>query len=168
MARRYPVRKSLRDELLANNRADRFLALMAGKEPMTQSVVAPKRIIKHKSDKEELEGSVLREVGEIILLSPNVVLAWRQNGGAAQAADGVFRIWFYRWVKRPIKEFVLVDFLGVLKSGNMFALECKRRDWKYAGTEREISQGNFMAEIIKSGGKAAFVTSAEQALAVLK
>jgi hypothetical protein len=171
MTRRLAPRKSLKDQVKANAAWAAFASPTGTAPPLPASLEylgKPKRVITHRSEKEELEGSVLKEVGEIILLSPNVVLAWRQNGGAAQASDGVFRIWFYRWIKRPIKEMVLVDFVGVLKDGHMFAIECKRRDWKYAATEREESQFNFLHEIIKSGGKAGFATSAEQALQILK
>lgn len=166
--RKFAPRKSLRDTLLENNAADRHYAAMYGKEPMAQSQIKPKRVITHRSEKEELEGSVLREVGEIILLSPKVALAWRQNGGAAQAPDGVFRIWFYRWIKRPVKEMVLVDFVGMLKDGRMLAIECKRRDWKFTGTDREEAQSMFIKNIVAHGGVGGFVTSAEQALQILK
>ena len=175
MARRPTFKPSFRDHIGEVNRA------LAGQEAMfgdlrrakgmpepAPIILGPKRVIQHRSEKEELEGSVLKEVGKVIALSPNVVMAWRQNGGAAQAADGVFRIWFYRWVKAPVKEIVLVDFVGVLKSGFMFAIECKRRDWHYAASDREIAQANFMGQVKARGGKAGFVTCAEQAQAILK
>jgi hypothetical protein len=165
------VRKSLRDTLDTNAKSLNTLLALAGKPPMpipASVAMGTKRVITHHSEKEELEGAVMREVAEIILLSPRVHLAWRQNGGAAQAPDGIFRIWFYRWVKRPVKEMVLVDFLGVLQSGHMLAIECKRRDWHYTGTEREQAQKAFIDRIIAAGGRGGFVTNAEQALAILK
>lgn len=169
--RKFATRKSLKDQVRANQAWAAFASPDGKAPPLPESIKhlgEPKRIITHRSEKEELEGSVLKEVGEIILLSPNVVLAWRQNGGAAQAPDGVFRIWFYRWLKRPVKEMVLVDFLGVLKSGHMLAIECKRRDWKFTNTPREAAQFAFIRTIQGSGGRGGFVTSAEQAQALLK
>ncbi len=171
--RAFAPKRSLKDQVADNQRIAAFYA-KDGKAPdlphSPQYLGEPKRKITHKSDKEELEGSVLKEVGEIILLAPSVLIAWRQNGGAAQAADGVFRIWFYRWIKRPVDKMVLVDFLGILKYplGRMLAIECKRRHWHYTGTEREVKQKAFIDSVIASGGRGGFVTSAEQALALLK
>lgn len=160
------IRKSLRETMATNNLWDKFYAKSHGMEPVAQVEVKAKRVIQNHSGKDELEGAVMREVGEVILLCPNVILAWRQNGGAAQAADGVFRIWYYRWLKRPTK-MRLPDYMCVLKDGRMGVIECKRRDWKYTGTEREAEQKAFIDRIIASGGRGGFVTSADQALKIL-
>ena len=160
-------RPSPRDALATSNAADKFHAAMSGKEPMAQTAIAEKRIVVNRSEKEELEGAVMQEVAEVILLCPNVILAWRQNGGAAPAADGVFRIWYYRWLKRPTK-MLLPDFMCVLRDGRLGVIECKRRDWHYTGTDREVAQKAFINRIIATGGRGAFVTSAAQALALLK
>lgn len=169
--RKFAPRKSLKDQVKANQAAMRAMSPTGTAPPLPASLEylgKAKRVITHRSEKEELEGSVLKEVGEIILLSPKVALAWRQNGGAAQAPDGVFRIWFYRWIKRPVKEMVLVDFVGMLKDGRMLAIECKRRDWKYTGTDREKAQMAFIVTVQANGGRGGFVTNAEQALEILK
>lgn len=171
MARRaFAPRRNLKDQVAANQRQMAAFSPDGKAPPLPASLEylgEPERVIKHKSEKEELEGSVLKEVGEIILLSPNVVLAWRVNGGAAQAEDGIFRIWFYRWIKRPSKEMTLPDFLCVLRSGKLAALEAKKRAWKFTGTDREKAQKSFIDAIISRGGVGGFVTCAEDAQRIL-
>lgn len=172
---RFPPRKpTFRAQMAANNAANRGMEAMYGDRRVEKGIAAPdfpelpaKRVIQHHSDKEELEASVMREVADVILLCPRVILCWRQNGGAAQAADGVFRIWYYRWVKRP-KKMRLPDFMCVLDSGKLGVIECKRRDWQYAGTEREQEQKAFIDRIVATGGRGGFATSAEQALQIIK
>lgn len=107
----------------------------------------------------------MREVADVIILSPNVLTAWRQNTGSLPNANGA-PIWFYRFVKWT-DEMTLVDYLCVLKSGKLAALECKRKGWKYTGTPREKKQDAFIQSVRGCGGRGGFVTSAEQAIEIL-
>jgi len=157
--------KSLRDARLDANKWDRFYALMHGKEPANQQVVAPKREIVNRSDPADLEAAVMREVGEVIALSPEVLLAWRQNSGSIRDERGV-PVRFYKFIKWSA-EMTLVDYLCILRTGKLCALECKRRDWEFTGTDREVKQEAFIEAILRTGGKGGFCTSGEQALAIL-
>jgi hypothetical protein len=62
---------------------------------------------------------------------------------------------------------VVTDFWGLLRDGRMLALEVKRRDWKRVSGAREQQQQAFIDVVKSAGGVGGFVTSAEDALALL-
>lgn len=162
------VRKSLREVIAQNNASDRFYAAMAGKEPRAQSVIAPVRAYTKRTASDDLEAAVSIEVGQLLATHPRIIFAIRQNTGAT--ADYV---WFYRWIKSP-NPMTITDYIGFMFAGEPlravpFAIECKRRDWKFTGRiEREELQREYIQTIIDCGGRGGFVTSAEQALEILK
>ena len=168
------ARKSLRDTLATNNASDRYYAAMAGKSPAFQAAIAPKRAYTKRTASDDLEAAVSIEVGQVLATHPNVIFAVRQNTGAADMVGKggkVYPVWFYRWV-RCDGEITITDYWGFMFSPARFvvpfALECKRRDWCWSGIEREKQQRGFIDKIIDFGGRGGFVTSAEQALAILK
>ena len=165
MARRPAKRVSLRDAYTQSNAWDRYYAMSAGMEPQAQIAVKDKRVVTNRSEPGELEAAVMREVADAIILAPSVVIAWRQNTGSLRNASGA-PIWFYKFVKWT-EEMTLVDYLCILKSGQIAALECKRKGWKYTGTPREKKQDAFIQAVRSGGGRGGFVTSAEQALEIL-
>lgn len=166
MARRPAPRVSVREARENANKWDRYYAMSAGMEPQNQQVIAPKREIVNRSEPGELEAAVMREVADVIILAPSVLIAWRQNTGSLPNANGA-PIWFYKFVKWT-DEMTLVDYLCILKSGRLAAIECKRVNWKYTGTPREVKQDAFIQAVRAGGGRGGFVTGAEQALEILK
>lgn len=143
------------------NAGDRYYAAMAGVAPQNQQVIAPKREIVNRSDPSELEGAVMKEVGELLAMHPQIVFAVRQNTGATTDY-----VWFYRWVKWPEK-MTISDYWGLQRNRRMFAIECKRRNWKYTGSEREQQQKAFIDTVVESGGRGGFATCAEEAREIL-
>jgi hypothetical protein len=164
-ARKFAPRKSLRDTLAENNAADRYYAAMHGKEPMVQSQIAPKRVYKKRTEDEDTEAAVIREVALIVAGHRNVIWAGRFNSGALEDSRGI-PIFFFRWLKND-DDMKFVDIFGRAKFG-YFALEAKHRQWHYTGTPREKAQDAFIQAIRAAGGRGGFVTCAEQAMEILK
>ena len=162
---RAPKPRSVREAYTDSNKWDRFYALMGGEEPKNQIAVKDKRVVTNRSEPGELEAAVMREVADVIILSSNVLLAWRQNSGSIQDMRGV-PVSFYKWVKWT-EEMTLVDYLCMLRSGKFAALECKRKGWKYTGTPREKKQDAFIQAARGAGGRGGFVTCGEDALEIL-
>ena len=167
-------KKSLKQTIAENNKGHALWGAMSGKpvpaEFAAKPVVAPKpRKPSVASDPHELEASVQREVFSVLAKHPSVLFAVRQNSGAAMS--GNVPIWFYRWARRNGVEMTLVDFWGMLNRGDrgfcMFALECKRRDWKRVSGTRELQQSNFIDVVRSTGGVGGFVTCAEDAMEIL-
>lgn len=117
------------------------------------------------TDKSQLEAAVQREVFSVLAKHPAVLFAVRQNSGMAMSGNSP--IWFYRWARRNGIEMTLTDFWGLLRDGRMFCMECKRRDWKRVSGAREIQQQAFIDVVKSAGGVGGFVTSGEDALALL-
>ena len=46
--------------------------------------------------------------------------------------------------------------------GQFVSFECKRSDWRYAGTDRELAQERWAQIVTSLGGEARFVTSEDQ------
>ena len=113
---------------------------------------------------DDSEAPVLKEVGELLAVHPEVVLAVRQNSG------GIYRraafMWFYRVLRKP-EEVAISDYWGFLRDGTPYALECKKPAWKKPSNEREKQQAAFLRLVECVGGKAGFVRSAEEAKALL-
>lgn len=165
MTRRKP---SYREQIEQANAADRFYAALSGKQPMMQTPIAPKRERKP-VDPNIAEAGVMQDVGALLQVHPNVMMAVRQNAGAMayQDAKGSLRpVWFYQWVRRPVK-MRITDFWGFMKDMRPFALEAKRRDWKGPSDEREFEQEAFLNAIRSLGGIAGFVRNVDEAKALL-
>ncbi len=174
--RKMRFKPSLKQTVAEHEKAIRFMCKMAGKpipEAFAEKPVAPEpdkppakpRKPPVATDKHDLEAAVQREVFSVLAKHPAVLFAIRQNSGMAMSGDSP--IWFYRWARRNGLDMTLTDFWGVLRDGRMFALECKRRDWKRVSSAREIQQQAFIDVVKSAGGVGGFVTCAEQAMEIL-
>ena len=167
---------SLQDQMEAYAGAMRGLCALNGK-PMPPELEAPTRIVKPtrsapvKSDPSTLEASVMTELAQVYHTHPNILFAVRQNSGSSQIGNSY--VWFWKWMRRNSVEMTLVDTWGLLRDGRMFAIEAKRPGWKGVGTGdseqavKERRQQNFINVVKVGGGVGGFVTSGEQALAIL-
>jgi hypothetical protein len=91
------------------------------------------------------------------------IILWRNNSGVLIAKDG-----------RPVRfglcnesnlinnDFKSSDLIGITNSGTFIATEVKKEGWKFAGTEREFAQQNFINFIKRKNGIAGFCNSVEQ------
>lgn len=164
---------SLKQTVSDHEKAIRWMCNMAGKPIPAEFAERAPEPAKPKStrkpptptDKSQLEAAVQREVFSVLAKHPSVLFAVRQNSGAAMSGDTP--IWFYRWARRNGIEMTLTDFWGLLRDGRMFCMECKRRDWKRVSGAREIQQQAFIDVVKSAGGVGGFVTSGEDALALL-
>jgi len=160
-------RKTLRDTLLENQKAEKAWAAAYGKPLRDDMVlVAEKRAHTKASDGSELEAAVLREVAALLAVHPRVAFAVRQNSGMSYNEGGA-PVYFYRWARAKVK-MRITDFWGMLTDGRMFALECKRRNWKSPSGEREGEQQAFLMTVRDHGGVSGFVTSSEQAQRIIE
>ena len=107
-------------------------------------------------------------VAELLSVHPKVLFAVRQNSGAAsyEAKSGKWApVNFYRIVTpQPV---TITDFWGIMRDGRMLAIECKRPGWKAPRDDRERRQWAFLQIVANCGGISGFVTSAEEAYAIL-
>lgn len=160
MRRRLGFRKSFRDQIEDANKADRYYALMAGKEPQNQTVLPPKR---ERAAPRKLEAPVVAAISELLAVHPRVLFAVRQNSGAAGEHS---HIHFYRILTHG-KEITIVDFWGFLKDGRFLAIEAKAPGFKGPHTDREMKQFNFLQMVRNCGGIALFADSIEDVTAAL-
>ena len=170
---------TLNEQIRMNEAALKAMCRFNGKpEPEgfdTPEKVKRERAVVNPSDPNELEAAVMREVGQVLSSHPKVMFAIRQNSGSVEmelAGGKTAPVWFYRWIKRK-SDMTITDFWGMLVDGRMFAIECKERKWKMSGEntvkgKREFKQWNFIFTVKYAGGVGGFVTSAEQALEILK
>ena len=116
----------------------------------------------------DLEGPVIKAVGELLGVHPLILFAVRQNSGALpyHREGRAVPVWFYKLARRP-EPMTIVDYWGFLKDGRPLALECKRPDWKKPRTEHEDRQQAFLRMIEAIGGIGGFVRSADEANALL-
>ena len=118
---------------------------------------------------------MLRAISELLEVHPRVVIAWRQNAGAASydAKDGRYRpIHFYSWIRRPAK-MRLPDIVGmILRKDGLglapLAIEAKRAGWSKPTDEREYDQAAYLELIRSHYGVALFATSADQVAEALR
>ena len=76
-------------------------------------------------------------------------------------------VWFWRWIKSGEK-MTICDYWGAATWG-MFAIEAKKRDWKFnPANERERKQKAFIDLIISLGGRGGFATCYEDAVKILE
>ena len=164
---------SLKQTVSDHEKAIRWMCNMAGKpipaefaeKPVAEKPAPKPRKPPTPTDKSQLEAAVQREVFSVLAKHPAVLFAVRQNSGAAMSGDAP--VFFYRWARRNGIEMVVTDFWGLLRDGRMLALEVKRRDWKRVSGAREQQQQAFIDVVKSAGGVGGFVTSAEDAIALL-
>lgn len=133
---------------------------------------APKRVPvprpKKRPSEDRTEAPVLRAVGELLACHPKVAIAIRINSGMAYSESGA-PVWFHRLIG-PGR---ISDYIGTLRDGRSFALECKPPDWVAGkasgkGREREAEQEAYIDRVIEAGGVGGFVRSVDEAMAVLR
>ncbi len=167
-ARKLDSNLTKRERAIELNAANKFCSWLGGRVPANTYVVPDKRIIVNRSDDVDLERAVMREVSKVIALHPKVLIGVRANSGAAQlpGRNGKDQhVSFYKIIRGPSMS--ITDYWCILTNGKFAAIECKRRDWHYTGTPRELLQQHFIDVVKRSGGVGGFVTSAMQALEIL-
>lgn len=93
---------------------------------------------------------------------------WRNNSGATADETGrVIRFGLGNDSAQTNRVFKSSDLIGITRRpacgcGVFTAYEVKRPGWKYAGTEREQGQFNFIKKVISLGGIAKFITNVEE------
>ncbi len=169
-----PKKPTLNETIRANEKALRGLCFAAGK-PMPEGFDTPaveRKTRAPSKPSDDSEAAVMREIADVIDKHPRILFAVRQNSGAATI--GNTPIWFWKWLRRRGVEMTLTDTWGCLTNGRMFAIEVKERNWKGVGTGdtekaiRERRQEAFINVVKSVGGVGGFVTSAEQAMEILK
>lgn len=160
------ARPSLREQMTANQKALDLLAWASGRPRVELDIPAKRE--RRAPDPEDSEAPVLRAVGELLAVHPQVLFAVRQNSGAmTYERDGrPVPIWFYR-VVRATADATLTDYWGLLRGGRMLAVECKRPSWKAVQSDREKKQLAFIRMVQSAGGVGGFVRSAEEAKGLL-
>ena len=172
-SRKMRFKPSHKQTVAEHEKAIRWMCQMGGKPippEFAEKSAAPAATAKPRkpptpTDKNDLEAAVQREVFSVLAKHPAVLFAIRQNSGMAMSGDSP--VFFYRWARRNGLDMTLTDFWGVLRDGRMFALECKRRDWKRVSGAREIQQQAFIDVVKSAGGVGGFVTCAEDVLSLL-
>lgn len=139
-------RKSLRDILLGNQAASQFYATMADK-PLSPQVVkipdAPKKRIKSDLPRKDLlEKDIQKQILTLLKRHPKVQWVARFNSGTFMSGD--------RYIASNSQS-GMSDILGMLKGGQLFAIECKTRTGKIMPHQQEF------LDLITVGGGLAFV-----------
>jgi len=165
-----------RDERQKVINANKYMEAMFGDRREAKGLAKPEikelkpvRQIVNRSDEDELEAAVMREITQLLQVHPSVTLAIRANSGSAQIRGKNGKdmpIWFNRFIKGG-SDFTVTDFWGLARFG-LFAIEAKRRDWTYTGSEREKKQKGFIELVNRLGGRAGFATSAAEAQTILE
>ncbi len=164
---RMKTKKSHNDNLRDNYKGEAFHAAMMGKPVRSDLEPPPDKQVRTKQmADEDREDDVIRDITALLAVHPKVLMAWRQNSGMAYNQGGA-PVYFYRWVRCKTK-MRIVDFVGLLTDGRPFALEAKNRLWTKPSGEREAEQQNFLLTVKYAGGVSGFVTSAEQAQAIIE
>lgn len=104
---------------------------------------------------------------QCMLLAPRLGCAlWRNNSGALSDRTGrLVRFGLGHTSARLIKVWKSSDLIGIREhDGRLIAIECKWSGWTGLPrlTEEEQAQANFLADVARRGGIAAFVTDAGQ------
>jgi hypothetical protein len=119
------------------------------KADQSQPAGRPKKAPKKKS---VTEAVVLRECALVLETHPAVAMWWRQNTGAAKFGDRYVRFSFVG----------ASDYMGVLKGGRFFAVECKA-----VGGMPTDNQKAFLANVADAGGVSVCVDSSAKLVAFL-
>lgn len=174
MPRRFQPKKSFRQTLVDNKKAlDMYAALSGRPTPHESDFVVNDKRQRGPTDQATSEAGVMSEVKMLLGIHPKVLLAVRQNSGAAGYQDQhghYVPVWFYNIVRCP-EAMTITDWWGFLyidKTPVPFAIECKNRKWLYKATDREVRQKAFIDMVIDCGGRGGFVRSAEEAQRVIE
>jgi hypothetical protein len=99
------------------------------------------------------ETNILKEV--MMALSGAGCIVWRNNVGALQDADG-------RWIRYGVCNPGGSDIIGIAPGGRFIALEVKTETGRVSKEQR-----NFIDAVLRAGGVAGVVRSAEDALGLV-
>jgi len=139
-------RKSLRDTLLQNEAAMNFYAVMSGMETPQQPIKvpdAPKKRIKSDAPRADLlEKDIQKQILMLLKRHPKVQWVARFNSGTFISGD--------RYIASNSQS-GMSDILGMLKGGQLFAIECKTRTGKIMPHQQDF------LDLINEGGGLAFV-----------
>lgn len=111
---------------------------------------------------------------EILLeMSKRGAVLWRNNVGVAFRKDGVPIRYGLANVSKKMNSFLKSsDLIGItpvkitpkmvgLTVGVFTAIECKKEDWEFKGTEREVAQQSYIDLVKKKNGFATFCNNVE-------
>lgn len=142
----------MRERIEDANKADRFYAALAGKQPMNQTVLPPKREYRRNPTGKRLERDVLAEVLEALRRDPRVALVERQQSGVFMEGN--------RYIRVGTKG--ALDVRGYLVGGRGFEIECKSDSGRLTPEQSER-----IATLLANGVVAGVATCAAEALAIL-
>jgi len=150
-------RKTLRETLLANEKAMGFYAAMAGKSIPERVIELPKEPKKRKPSSEPrtdlLEKDIQKQILMLLKKHPKIQWVARFNSGTFMDGD--------RYIKSNSQD-GMSDILGMFKGGRLIAIECKSRTGKVKPNQQDF------LDLINAGGGLAFVArSVEDVLARL-
>lgn len=145
---------------------------ITGPEPAVRAARQPAQSPRPKPGRiEASEADVKTAVLRFLAAHPNVATVILHNSGTAYNANGQ-PVAFYRVIKGPE---LLVDIGGELNDGRTYRIELKREGWRMAGDNathdgavRERKQLACIQDCISRGGVGGFVTSVEEARAVIE
>lgn len=145
-------RRSLRDTLLASQKASDLYADMADKPRMDYAIPSPPKKRTRSASGKPLEKHILKAVLQALRAHPKVSFAWRMQSGVFQDGD--------RFVRVGTKG--LPDIVGMLRGGRLFAIECKS-----ASGSVTSEQSAWLVAVRDNGGIAGVARSVEDALALI-
>ncbi len=157
MRRPGPLRKpSFRDHIGAVNASMRGQEAMYGDLREAKGIakpalleLAPKRVYTPRTDKGAKEKTVKQKIREALRADPRVAFVWNEISGQY----GDLRVGF---VGKP-------DLLGMLKTGQLFAIETKREK----GGILSEAQAACLQFIRDNGGRAGVARSVDEAIAII-
>jgi hypothetical protein len=109
---------------------------------------------------EPTEAQILSSVLAYLAWNPRIAWVARVNNGAGTNPEGQY-VNFNRLYKLPGA--TLTDIIGQLKTGRLFAIECKRH-----GADPTSGQLAFLAAVSAAGGISAVVRSVEDVRALIE
>jgi len=149
MRMRFPRgRLSVRDQRLAVKGQLQGLAIMAGVPVPEYTAHIPEKRGPRKPSEKIPERRILADVLKMLRKHPHVVCCWRMQSGVFQQDDRTIRVGVVG----------LPDVIGMLKGGQLFAIEVKSEDGVLTG-----SQEYWLDTIRHFGGRAGMARSAEDA-----
>lgn len=168
MKRRLHFKPGLQESIRQNQRGLDHYAALSGKPRI--DIGAKEKVVRGPVNHAESEAPVLKAVGQLLAVHPNIAIAIRINSGLAyDQRDAPVR--FHMLVRG---DGVCVDYVGAMRDGRPFALECKRPDWSgvsranHKGAIREQRQEEYINVVRAIGGVGGFVRSVDEAIEVIR
>lgn len=139
-------RTSLRDTLLKNQAALDAMAIMAGKPKREMVIPLPpppkKHVARAEPRAEPLEKDIQKAILQFLKRHPKVQWVARFNSGTFVSDE--------RYIRSNSQD-GMSDILGMLKTGRLFAIECKSATGRIQENQQEF------LDLINAGGGLAFV-----------